>query len=173
MWRVAKTTSFNVNGSKETAQKDLTLGPIAVPTNAFQPFLMDGATRPTLLQRSGSFIAPMWPLFRAGFISSCVGYGFASLLIYARSILFPSIVTVTKPVNTIYAAIYTGCFMALVSNIRYQVLQGVVEPIIDRILERFPTIRSASIFAIRWANGLLGSLMAITGMRYFGLQKLK
>lgn len=169
MWRVAKTTST----TNSENPKDLTLGRMPVPTNAFQPFLMDGVTRPGIMQRFGSFIAPMWPLFRAGFISSTIGYGTAALLIYCRSVLLPSVVTVTKPINVWYASVYTGCFLALVSNIRYQVLQGVVEPFVDRIFRQVPMVRGVMIVLIRWSNGLLGSILAITGMQYIGLQKLK
>jgi len=175
MWRVAKTaTSSTVRDSEQDSPKELMLGSMAVPTNAFQPYLLDGITRPSLQQRMGSFIAPMLPLFRAGFLASTVGYGLVGLLIAARSLLFPTIVMTTQAVNVWHAALYTGCFMATASNIRYQILQGIVEPVVDRILlPRVPVIRTACIFAIRWANGLLGSVLAITGMRYFGLQKLK
>ena len=181
MWRVAKTTTTTIpEGESSKANKDskrpkdLMLGSMPVPTNAFQPFLMDGKTHPSPVQRFGSFVAPMWPLFRAGFVSSLVGYGVGALLIYIRSIIFPSIVTVTKPVNVWLASMYTGCFLALVSNVRYQILQGIVEPIIDRLFSRrIPALRSILIFAVRWGNGLLGSILAITGMRYFGLQRLK
>lgn len=173
MWRVAKTTSAKVDGSKQDGSNESMLGSMAVPTNAFQPYLMDGVTRPTWQQRVGSFVSPMLPLFGAGFMASSVGYGLVALMIVARAVMFPSIITATKPVNVWHAAVYTGCFMATASNIRYQVLQGVVEPSIDRILHRVPVIRNVCIVAIRWANGLLGSVLAITGMRYLGLQKLK
>ena len=174
MWRVAKTLQDDKTIASENEKvKDITVGGLPVPTNAFQPYMLDGSTRPTLTQRAGSFLAPMIPLFRAGFISSTVGYGIASTLIFIRSIVFPSYAAATRQVNILYASIYTGCFMALVSNIRYQILQGVIEPFIDKIFICIPLLHSMMIFAVRWFNGLLGSVLAITGMRFFGLQKLK
>ena len=193
MWRVAKTVDVDYCGSnnedgvptttsaktgKEVDNKSenkeiLLFGKLAVPTNAFQPYLLDGKTQPTILQRLGSFLAPMVPLFRAGFISSFVGYGCASCLIGIRSFVFPAYDTITVPVNVLYASLYTGCFMAVVSNVRYQLLQGIVEPIIDRILQKLPVLRSVMIFGVRWVNGLIGSMLAISGMRYFGLQRIK
>ena len=180
MWRVAKTLKLDEPSSKsgesiisESESVDVMLGNMPVPTNAFQPYMLDGTTRPLMKQRLGSFIAPMLPLFRAGIISSSVGYGIAALLIFIRSIIYPSYEAATRGINVLHASIYTGSFMAIVSNIRYQVLQGVLEPMIEFIFQRYPAIQSALIFLLRWLNGLLGSCLAISGMRYFGLQRLK
>ncbi|KAG7370761.1 RETICULATA-related protein [Nitzschia inconspicua] len=180
MWRVAKTLD---DSNVDKQQKDLTqftnhndpilFGKLPVPTNAFQAYMMDGITRPTVLQRAGSFLTPVFPLFRAGFVSSAVGYGVVDVLIRLRSMVFPSYSAVTQPVNVFYASIYTGCFMAVVSNIRYQLLQGLVEPLLDKAFQRVPVIQSVVIFLVRWMNGLLGSVLAIMGMRACGLQKLK
>lgn len=176
MWRVAKTTddqSSKPVSSEATEAKDQKLFNLAVPTNAFQRYLLDGVTKPTPIQRAGSMIAPMFPLFRAGIISSAVGYGIAALLIALRSMLLPSYVPATRSINILHASLYTGCFMAIVSNVRYQVLQGIVEPLIEYPLQKFPVVRYLLILTVRWLNGLLGSVLAISGMRFFGLQKLK
>ena len=176
MWRVAKTLDAQSERTVPTTDAepiDLMLGKMPVPTNAFQPFMLDGVTRPSWRQRGGSFLAPMFPLFRAGMLSSFVGYGLVALLVWIRSFLFPSYIAATQSMDIFHASIFTGCFMAIVSNIRYQVLQGLVEPIIDSSLQKVPAVQSIVILAVRWANGLLGSLLAITGMRCFGLQRLK
>jgi hypothetical protein len=178
MWRVAKTldyTGTNTDGEeKKDKPKESRLGNMMpVPTNAFQPYMLDGVTRPTIPQRLGSIIAPMFSLFRAGMTASAVGYGLGAVLIFLRSVLVPSYTPVTQSINILHACIYTGCFMAIVSNLRYQILQGIVEPVIDHWFRKHPVIRSSFIFGVRWANGLLGSILAITGMRYFALQKLK
>ena len=64
--------------------------------------------------------------------------------------------------------------MAVASNLRYQVLSGIIEPrFVDTMLRQWPKMRALVTFAIRLANGLLGSTLAIAGMKWLGLQKLK
>jgi Protein RETICULATA-related len=187
MWRVAPTRAAAATAAAESA--DAKAGPMsqarpneprvfgmAVPTNAFQPRMMDGTTRPTPAQRCASLLAPVVPLFRAGIASSAVGYGLTYLFVRLRELALPSYVSATQHVNIVHASLYTGAFMATVSNVRYQVLQGVVEPWVVKACESRggrAEVRNAIIFAIRIANGILGSLLAIAGMRWLGLQRLK
>jgi hypothetical protein len=170
MWRVAPTRMQQTN---QTATAEPSVFGMKVPTNAFQKTMLDGVTRPALPQRLGSFLLPVVPLFKAGFISSAIGYGFVHLMILLRSVLVPSFVSQTQNMNILYASIYTGAFMSVVSNIRYQILQGLVEPLVDNCFRRLPVVRAAFILAIRIANGLLGSILAISGMKWLGLQRLK
>jgi len=174
MWRVAPTKISKSQSSAGDTPTDATVFGIAVPTNAFQPTMLDGKTLPTLQQRMLSLLAPVPALFKAGCIASLVGYGLTALFIALRSILVPSYMAATRNVNIIYASLYTGAFMAVVSNLRYQILQGIIEPkLVDRYLKGYPALRAATMFMVRLANGLLGSTLAIVGMKTLGLQQLK
>ena len=180
MWRVAPTFTKGANErdnscTAENSDSDSTTvshgggGGVSIPTNAFQT---DKSY--SLVQRGMAFILPIPSLFKAGFIASAIGYGLTQILISLRSILVPSYVAATANINILHACLYTGGFMAFVSNIRYQLLQGIVEPmVVEKLFWKFPIIKAAAIFAVRLANGLLGSSLAIAGMTFFGLQKLK
>ena len=171
MWRVAPTRGKE-NGNLEEGV-DITFAGVPVPTNAFQPTMLDGKTSPRANQRLLALFAPMPSLFRAGIIASAMGYGFTATIIWLRSMLLPNFVTATRNVNVVYASVYTGVFMAIVSNIRYQVLQGIIEPKIIDQLRKYPALHSMITFGVRMANGFLGSVIAIAGMRYLGLQQRK
>ncbi|KAL9183204.1 hypothetical protein ACHAXT_004991 [Thalassiosira profunda] len=200
MWRVARTIDADADdanrgdGEKKSDTSDTTTDWRAnIPTNAFQPTLLDGRTKPTLSSRVLAFLLPMPQLFRAGVIASTIGYGLTSFLVRLKTFFVPQYVASTEPVSVPLAAIYTGLFMAFVSNVRYQLLQGVVEPyLIDGTFEKVEALHNkegggriarqlrhlrhakrAVVVLVRWANGLLGSWIAIGGMRAFGLQKLK
>lgn len=192
MWRVAKTvdirakstkttTESNVDDSTATSKLFMNNWREKVPTNAFQPTLFDGYTTPSLRSRILAFLLPMPQLFKAGVIASTIGYGLTSILIHARALLAPQYVVATEPVPVILAAVYTGLFMAIVSNIRYQILQGLVEPFLLSITEALSNrigtwvngCGKVAVLLVRYANGVLGSWIAIGGMRAVGLQKLK
>lgn len=169
MWRVAPTIESEIAITKRVYKKTVSIGNMNVPNNAFQ---MD--YRYTLKERVMAFILPVPSLFKAGVIASSIGYGFTALLVAIRSLFIPSYVAATVNVNVLHASIYTGAFMALVSNIRYQILQGIIEPIvIEKLFAKLPAIKAIAYFGVRLANGLLGSTIAIAGMKFFGLQKLK
>lgn len=170
MWRVAPVIDEDGGKKmKEDKVKAAVARHMNVPNNAFQ-------TDDNYMthERFMAFILPIPSLFKAGFIASSIGYGLTTLLIAIRSWIIPSYVAATVNVNILYASVYTGAFMALVSNIRYQLLQGIIEPLlIEKMFASFPVMKATAIFWIRLGNGLLGSTIAIAGMKYFGLQKLK
>jgi len=175
MWRVAPTATLDDDEeaasemSKKSKKAVSTSSSSSIPTNAFQ------TDKPyTIFQRGAAFITPIPSLFQAGFVASIIGYGFTSILIALRSLFIPTYQAATANVNLLHASIYTGAFMAIISNIRYQILQGIIEPgIIEKVFGRFPAVKGMLIVVVRLANGLLGSTLAIAGMKLCGLQKLK
>lgn len=173
MWKTAPTTSDTENPTFIDQPAPPTVFGQPVPTNAFQKTLQDGTTIPTMSQRAGSLLLPMIPLFRAGCFASCIGYGIPYILIEIRTLVLPNYQSATIAVNVLHASLYTGAFMAIVSNVRYQVLQGIVEPTIERIVRKWKFLRRILILLVRIGNGVLGSSLAIMGMRVMGLQKMK
>lgn len=175
MWRVAPTASSSSDeADDEESSKSSNFWTDVVPTNAFQSYLLDGVTPVTLRLRICALLAPIPSLFRAGMIASAVGYGLTSVLVDLRTKFVPSYVAKTVDVNVFHACLFTGAFLAIASNLRYQILSGLIEPkVIDRWLKKHPKARAVATFAVRLGNGLFGSVLAIAGMRYFGLQKLK
>ncbi len=180
MWRVAPTTQTQRQVIMDPPEQDssstdeLRWGNLWVPTTAFQLTMSDGVTRPTPWQRVGAFLAPMPYLFRAGVISSAFGYGVTALFIWIRSILLPTYQAPTQSINILYASLYTGGFLAVVSNIRYQLLQGIVEPrLVNPWYTKNKVLYTILSVSIRLGNGFLGSMLGIMGMRRFGLQRMK
>jgi len=164
MWRTAPTVKSQQQPQPQPQDRKLTF-----PTNAFQT---DQSY--SFVQRCLSFLIPIPSLFQAGFIASALGYGLTAIFISLRSTFIPHYEAATVNVNIFHASLYTGGFVAIVSNIRYQLLQGIIEPkIIERWFVKFPWIKAALIFLARLANGLLGSYLAIAGMKMFGVQRLK
>jgi len=173
MYKTAPTQKVERSSSSAGDQQPQLFLGRPVPTNAFQRTMLDGTTVPTIRQRFGSLLAPVVPLFRAGCIASFVGYGVTAVAIQLRTLLLPNYVAATRQVNILAATLYTGCFMAVVSNLRYQLLQGIVEPAIDYLMRTVPLLRAVSIFVVRVGNGILGSSLAIAGMQFCGLQQMR
>lgn len=102
-----------------------------------------------------------------------IGYGLTSILIHARALLAPQFVVATEPVPMVLAAMCTGSFMAIASNVRYQILQGIVEHFLPSISDALVGFGKVAVLLVRYANGVLGSWIAIEGIRAVGLHMLK
>ncbi|GMH75737.1 hypothetical protein TrST_g3070 [Triparma strigata] len=120
-----------------------------------------------LLPRLRLFLLTSQNLFSFGFLAGLTGYTLTTFITLFRSKILHQTISL-KIVNPFHAAIYTGAFMAIVSNIRYTILQIKVEPFIEEYFSG--KVMKGIIFGVRCANGFAGSWVAIWGMRYFNIQ---
>ncbi len=135
-----------------------------VPDNAFTP------APPA--KRALALVKPVPKLFSSGFVIAFTGYTFSSVLISIRKVLIPKYESPAIPVPPLSAALFTAVFMSTVSNLRYQLLQGLVEPAVDKA--GLPeTVYKGVIATLRVINGFIGSWLAVQLMRHLGLQRFK
>ncbi|PKA55392.1 hypothetical protein AXF42_Ash006594 [Apostasia shenzhenica] len=155
----------------------LTAGPIAkffhsCPDNAFQVAL--AGTSYSLLQRIGAIVRNGTKLFVVGTSASLVGTGVTNALIKARKALDTDFAGEAEEVPLIETSVAYGVYMAVSSNLRYQILAGVIEQrILDPLLHHHKLMLSALCFAVRTGNTFLGSLLWVDYARWIGIQKIR
>lgn len=145
----------------------------ACPENAFQkvPY---GTTPFTLAQRATAVLRNGTKLLGVGFAASMVGVVATNTLIAVRKALDPSFKTLNPPQDPLATSALYGLYMASSSNIRYQILAGVLEErIVETVLSGKPGLTTAISFILRTGNTFLGSLLWVDFVRLFGMQKAK
>ncbi|GKV16525.1 hypothetical protein SLEP1_g27156 [Rubroshorea leprosula] len=153
----------------------VTAGPISkflysCPDNAFQ-VAMPG-TSYSFLQRLGAIVRNGTKLFAVGTASSLVGTAVTNALINARKAVDKSSAAEVENVPIFSTSVAYGVYMAVSSNLRYQVLAGVIEQrILEPLLHQHKIILSALCFAVRTGNTYLGSLLWVDYARLIGIQK--
>ncbi|KAK4408280.1 protein RETICULATA-RELATED 4, chloroplastic [Sesamum angolense] len=99
-------------------------------------------------------------LFAVGTTSSLVGTIVTNALINARKAVDHSAADEVENVPVLSTSVAYGVYMAVSSNLRYQVLAGVVEQrILEPFLHQHKLLLSAMCFAVRTGNTFLGSLL--------------
>ncbi|KAI3448858.1 hypothetical protein Pfo_005523 [Paulownia fortunei] len=142
------------------------------PDNAFQVAL--AGTSYSLLQRIGAIVRNGAKLFVVGTGASLVGTGVTNLLITARKAIDKSFAGEAEDVPILSTSVAYGVYMAVSSNLRYQILAGVIEQrILEPLLHEQKLILSAICFAVRTGNTFLGSLMWVDYARWIGIQKIR
>ncbi|XP_011013834.1 PREDICTED: uncharacterized protein LOC105117775 [Populus euphratica] len=150
-------------------------GPIAkffhnCPDNAFQVAL--AGTSYSLLQRLGAIARNGAKLFVVGTASSLVGTAVTNTLINARKTVDKSSAGEVENVPILSTSVAYGVYMAVSSNLRYQILAGVVEQrILEPMLHQHKLMLGALCFAVRTGNTFLGSLLWVDYARLIGIQK--
>ncbi|XP_062172184.1 protein RETICULATA-RELATED 4, chloroplastic-like [Alnus glutinosa] len=141
------------------------------PDNAFQVAL--AGTSYSFLQRFGAIVRNGTKLFAVGTASSLVGTAVTNALINARKAVDKAagveVEKETLPILSTSAAY--GVYMAVSSNLRYQVLAGVIEQrLLEPLLHKHKLMLSAICFAVRTGNTFVGSLLWVDYARWLGLQ---
>lgn len=140
------------------------------PDNAFQ-IAMSG-TSFSLLQRIGAIVRNGTKLFAVGTTSSLVGTVITNAVINARKTVGSTSSEEAENVPVLSTSIGYGVYMAVSSNLRYQILAGVVEQrLLEPLLHKHKVLLSAMCFAVRTGNTFLGSLLWVDYARLIGIQK--
>ncbi|XP_073142083.1 protein RETICULATA-RELATED 4, chloroplastic-like [Henckelia pumila] len=140
------------------------------PDNAFQVAL-SGASF-SLLQRMGAIARNGAKLFAVGTTSSLVGTVVTNAMINARKAVDNSHGVEVENVPILSTSVAYGVYMAISSNLRYQMIAGVIEQrILEPMLHQHKLFLSAICFAVRTGNTFLGSLLWVDYARFIGIQK--
>ncbi|CAI5485889.1 unnamed protein product [Closterium sp. Naga37s-1] len=143
------------------------------PDNAFQVALR--GTSYSLLQRVGAIVRNGAKLLGVGTVASLFGCGMTNALIIARKSLAAKQAAAdgsaveasaqqqegeeTK-VPILATSVAYGVYMAVSSNLRYQILAGIVEQrMLEPMLHNKKLLLSVLSFAVRTGNTFLGSLL--------------
>uniref|UniRef100_A0A2P2JUT5 Uncharacterized protein n=1 Tax=Rhizophora mucronata TaxID=61149 RepID=A0A2P2JUT5_RHIMU len=140
------------------------------PDNAFQVALAGSSY--SLLQRIGAIVRNGAKLFAVGTVSSLAGTAMTNALINAQKAVDKSSAGEVENVPILSTSVAYGIYMAISSNLRYQVLAGVIEQrILEPLLHQHKVMLSAICFAVRTGNTYLGSLLWVDYARLIGIQK--
>ncbi|CAK8575443.1 unnamed protein product [Lathyrus sativus] len=142
------------------------------PENAFQVALAGSSF--SLIQRIGAIVRNGAKLFAVGTGASLVGTGVTNALINARKVVDKSFADEAEEVPVLSTSVAYGVYMAVSSNLRYQILAGIIEQrILDPLLHQNKLLLSAVCFAVRTGNTFLGSLLWVDYARWVGVQKIR
>ncbi|CAL8466859.1 g6395 [Coccomyxa elongata] len=168
VWLPAPTLSFK---PKSVAKSSGIMAFMAsCPENAFQR-VPPGYSPFTVGQRAGAVLRNGSKLLAVGFGASLFGVSVTNVLIALRQHLDPTWVPLNAPQNVLVTSAAYSSYMAVSSNLRYQIIAGIVEERgIEAIFASNPALCSALSFIVRTSNTFLGSLMWVDYLRLLGLQ---
>uniref|UniRef100_A0A0E0L218 Protein RETICULATA-RELATED 4, chloroplastic n=1 Tax=Oryza punctata TaxID=4537 RepID=A0A0E0L218_ORYPU len=139
------------------------------PDNAFQVAL--AGTSYSLLQRVGAIVRNGAKLFAVGTSASLIGTGVTNALIKARKAVSKDFEGESEDIPIVSTSVAYGVYMAVSSNLRYQILAGVIEQrMLEPLLHHHKLVLSALCFAVRTGNTFLGSLLWVDYAKWIGIQ---
>lgn len=141
------------------------------PDNAFQK-VQPGMAPFTVGQRFKAVVRNGLKLFGVGSVASLFGVAVTNTIIYLRSALDPTFSSPNKPQNVAFMSAAYGTYMATSSNLRYQLLAGVIEERgIETIFKGNHAVCNSLSLVVRTLNTFLGSLLWVDFIRLLGGQK--
>ncbi|RLM61700.1 protein RETICULATA-RELATED 4, chloroplastic-like [Panicum miliaceum] len=142
------------------------------PDNAFQIALAGRSF--SLLQRLGAILRNGAKLFAVGTSASLIGTGVTNASIKARKAVDKDLEDEVEDIPVVSTSVAYGVYMAVSSNLRYQILAGVIEQrMLEPLLHNHKLLLSAMCFAVRTGNTFLGSLLWVDYARWVGVQKVQ
>ncbi|XP_020250485.1 protein RETICULATA-RELATED 4, chloroplastic [Asparagus officinalis] len=142
------------------------------PENAFQVAL--AGTSYSFLQRLGAIARNGSKLFLVGTSASLIGTGVTNALIRTRKAVDKDYDGEADEVPILSTSVAYGVYMAVSSNLRYQILAGIIEQrILEPLLHNHKLMLSALCFAVRTGNTFVGSLLWVDYARLVGIQKVR
>ncbi|GAA0154932.1 hypothetical protein LIER_12774 [Lithospermum erythrorhizon] len=142
------------------------------PDNAFQVALV--GTSYSFIQRVGAIVRNGAKLFAVGTSASLIGTGVTNALINVRKAFDKSFAGEAEDVPIFSTSVAYGVYMSVSSNLRYQILAGVIEQrILEPLLHNQKLLLAAICFIVRTGNTFLGSLMWVDYARWTGIQKIR
>lgn len=143
----------------------------ACPDNAFQ--IATVSRNFSLLQRGGAIVRNGAKLFVVGTGASFIGTGCTNGLVAVRRAMNPDMPKQTEDMDLVKQSLAYGLYMSVSSNLRYQILAGIVEERgIEKVLgHKYPLASTAASFIARTGNTFVGSLLWVDFVRLVGLQK--
>jgi len=141
------------------------------PDNAFQK-VRPGTSAYTLVQRAGAVVRNGAKLLVVGTGASVFGVGMTNGLAAVRTALDPTWQAPNGPQDLVGTSLAYGTYMAVSSNLRYQIVAGVIEERgIETIFKGQPGVCHALSFVVRTLNTFVGSLLWVDFVRLCGVQK--
>ncbi|KAI6668321.1 hypothetical protein NL676_019371 [Syzygium grande] len=142
------------------------------PDNAFQVTLAGSSY--SLLQRIGAILRNGAKLFRSWDWCIFDWYRFDKCVDKYKKLFDKTFAVEAEDVPVLSTSVAYGVYMAVSSNLRYQVLAGAIEQrILEPLLRQHKIILSALCFAVRTGNTFLGSLMWVDYAQWIGIQKIR
>ncbi|KAI8573195.1 hypothetical protein RHMOL_Rhmol01G0260000 [Rhododendron molle] len=140
------------------------------PENAFQVAL--AGTSYSFLQRIGAIVRNGGKLLAVGTMSSLIGTSVVNALISAKKAVDKSSADEIENLPVIATSFNYGVYLAVSSNLRYQILAGIIEQrMLEPLLHQHKLMLTLFNFIVRTGNTYLGSLMWVDYTRLVGLSK--